>query len=129
MLNRKILIVDDDKFLREMLVLIFEEEGYQIGAAGSGKEAWEMLNKNDYGLLMTDMYMPQMNGIELIKKCQESFPEMKTVIISGGGREVRAEHGKKYVRIKDQGVEVDVYLKKPCDMDEMFSVVKMLLGD
>jgi len=128
MLYRKILIVEDDKFLREMLVMVFEEENYQIDAAENGEQAWDMLNKNNYGLLMTDMYMPQMNGIELIKKCQLSFPELKTVIISGGGREVIAEHGKKYVRIKDQGVEVDVYLKKPCDMDEMFSVVKTLLG-
>ena len=126
---KKLLVVEDDKFLREMLVIVFEEEGYQLDAAVNGEEAWELLSKNDYALLITDMYMPKMNGLELVIKCQASFPEIKTIVISGGGREVEAEHGQGHVKLMDKEVDVDVFLKKPYDLDEMFWVVEELLGE
>ena len=129
MISEKILIVEDDDLLREMQVTVFEEENYQIDAVANGKEAWDLLNKNQYGLLLTDLFMPQMNGIELAEKCKESFPTIKVIIISGGGRDVKAEHGKGLVKLLDKEVEVDVFLKKPCDIDEMLSAVEGLLGD
>ena len=127
MLNKRILVVEDDKYLREMLVIVFEDENYQIDDVSNGAEAWDLLNKNQYGLLMTDMYMPKMNGIELVEKCKASFPEIKTILISGGGRDLEVEHGKGHVKFMDKEIEVDVFLKKPYDLDEMFSVVEELL--
>ena len=112
-----------------MLITVFEEENYQIDAVENGKQAWDLLNKNHYGLLLTDLFMPQMNGMELAEKCKESFPTIKIIIISGGGRDVEAEHGKGLVKLMDKEVEVDVFLKKPCDLDEMLSVVEKLLAD
>ena len=129
MLSKKILVVEDDDFLREMLLMVFEEEGYLVDAVANGKDAWDMLNKKKYSLLITDMYMPQMNGIELIEKSQVTFPHIKTIIISGGGRDVEAEHGKGHVKLWDKEIEVDVFLKKPYDLDEMFAVVEGLLAD
>ena len=129
MLSRKILVVEDDDFLREMLVMVFEEEGYQVDDVANGDEAWGKMNENQYGLLISDMYMPKMNGIELVAKCQDTFPTIKTILISGGGREVEAEHGKGYVKLLDKQIEVDVFLKKPYDLEEMFTVVERLLND
>lgn len=129
MISKKILAAEDDEFLREMLITVFEEENYQIDAVENGKQAWDLLNKNHYGLLLTDLFMPQMNGMELAEKCKESFPTIKIIIISGGGRDVEAEHGKGLVKLMDKEVEVDVFLKKPCDLDEMLSVVEKLLAD
>lgn len=129
MINKKILIVEDEVFLREMLTIVLEDENYQFNAVSNGEEAWDLLNKNQYGLLMTDMYMPKMNGIELIEKCKGSFPEIKIILISGGGRDLEAEHGKRQVKYMDKEIEVDVFLKKPYDLDEMISVVEELLGN
>ena len=112
-----------------MLVMVFEDENYQIDAVSNGAEAWDLLNEKQYRLLITDMYMPKMNGIELVAKCQESFPAIKTMIISGGGREVEAEHGQGHVKFMDKEINVDVFLKKPYDLEEMFFCVECLLRD
>ncbi|MCW8922168.1 MAG: response regulator [Gammaproteobacteria bacterium] len=128
MAKAKILVVEDDKFLREMLALVFEEEGYQADAVADGEAAWERLNKQHYALLITDMYMPKMNGVELVTKCQKSFPEIKTVVISGGGREVEAEHGKGRVKLYNKEIQADIFLKKPYNLDEMFTIVDRLLS-
>ena len=129
MLSKKILVAEDDKFLREMLVIVFDDENYHIDAVSNGAEAWDLMNKNQYGLLITDMYMPIMNGIELVAKCQASFPAIKTIVISGGGREVEAEHGQGHVKFMDKEIDVDVFLKKPYDLEEMFFCVECLLHD
>ena len=128
-LKKRILVAEDEDALRNMIVMVLKDEGYQVDAAANGNEAWELMNTNHYDLLATDLYMPQMNGIELIFTCQEPFPETKIILFSGGGKELDAEHGNQYVKFLDQEIKVDVFLKKPCDLGEMLSVVKKLLQE
>lgn len=127
--KKKLLIVDDDELLREMLVMAFEDENYQITAAVDGREAWGLMNTSHHDLLLTDMFMPQMNGIDLILKCQEQFPVIKTILLSGGGKGIKAEHGKRHIKFQDQAVQIDMFLQKPCDYDDMISVVERLLRE
>ena len=122
----QILVVEDEKHLREMLVIVLEDEGYQVDAAEDGEQAWNMMNINPYFILATDLYMPNMNGIELITKCQSAFPETKIILISGGGRELEAETGSGLVTFMDKKIEIDMFLKKPYNLDELLSVVDKL---
>lgn len=125
--QKKILVVDDDETLREILVDVFEDENYLVDVAANGTVALELMSENYYDLLLTDMFMPEMNGIELILKCQSQFPAIKIILLSGGGRDVTAEHGTRHVKFCDDEVDINVFLKKPCDLDEMLSVVKTIL--
>ena len=87
-----------------------------------------MKNENNYHLLATDLYMPKMNGIELILACQQSFPDTKIMLFSGG-KEIEAEHGKDQIKFLGQEINVDVFLKKPCDLSEMLAAVERLLQE
>lgn len=64
----KILITDDEKIVRESLLHWFEEDGYIVEAAASGEEALVNFEKGKYDLVLTDMKMPGLNGLELLKK-------------------------------------------------------------
>ena len=125
----RILVAEDEASLRDLLVLILEDEEYQVDAASDGSDAWELMNKNHYHILATDLYMPKMNGIELILACQESFPQTKIILLSGGGKEIEAEHGTRQVKYLGQELKVDVFLKKPCNLDDMLAAVERLLHE
>jgi len=63
-----ILVVDDEQRMRHLLSLMLEGRGYQVSQAGDGAEALEMINQNDYHMVITDIKMPRMNGLELLEK-------------------------------------------------------------
>ena len=100
--QKKILVVDDDEMLRDMHTSVFEDEGYLVDSASDGNEAWTLIKAQQYDLLATDMFMPELNGFELILKCQSEFPALKVLLLSGGGKDVVAEHGQRPVKYLDQ---------------------------
>ena len=96
-------------------------------AAANGSMALDLMNENYYDLLVTDLFMPEVNGIELIIKCQSQFPAIKIILLSGGGRDVTAEHGTKHVKFCDDEIDINMFLKKPCDLGELLFHVKTIL--
>lgn len=125
--KKKILVVEDESSLRDMFVMVLQDEDYQVDAAADGSEAWKLLSSNHYDLLATDLYMPVMNGIDLILACQESFPNIKTILFSGGGRDFDAENGQDHVTFNGREIKVNIFLKKPCDLNDLLSTVEILL--
>lgn len=123
----RILVAEDEIALRELLVTILADEEYKFDVATNGKEAWDLMNKNHYDLLMTDLYMPEMNGIELIQKGQASFPSTKIILFSGGAKELEAEHGKGEIKFCGVEIKIDLFLKKPCALNEMLSSIERIL--
>ena len=82
----KVLIVDDEIQIRKGLRLKveWEEEGFQlVEEASNGKEALEILQTNDIDVVITDMRMPIMDGVELAKRCHQEFPHVKVIVLSG----------------------------------------------
>ena len=129
MSEKKILVTEDEDALREMLVVVLKDEDYQVDSASDGKAALELLSQNNYDLLATDLFMPEMNGAELIRKCRNSYPDTKILLLSGGGRELEAEHKNPIVKFEGETIEVDLYMKKPCNLNELLSVVEELLDN
>lgn len=78
-----ILVVDDEKIPRELRSLILRKQGYQVVAAGSGKEALEMLAGGGFHLVLSDQVMPGMSGTELTKAIKAAQPAMPVILISG----------------------------------------------
>ena len=124
----KILVAEDEELLRDILGLVLSDEGYQVDIAINGEEAWEKLNANNYDLLATDLFMPKMNGFELILKVQSVYPDLKIIMISGGGKEIEAVDGEKIIKYKDQTAEIDVFLKKPYGIELLLSRVEQVLS-
>jgi len=80
--NFSILIVDDELSLRDSLKEWLEEEGFFADMAESGTEALEMLEKKEYHLMLTDIKMPGMDGVTLLKQAKQKYPDMEVVMMT-----------------------------------------------
>ncbi|WBW97096.1 sigma-54-dependent transcriptional regulator [Oceanirhabdus sp. W0125-5] len=81
----KILVVDDEKEYREVFQMILEENGYITEEACGGEEALEKLKKESYDLILTDLIMKGMDGIELLKKIKKEYADTEVIIATGYG--------------------------------------------
>ena len=87
----KILVVDDSAFDRRLTSSILERSSeYHVTSASNGKEALECLKNVDFDLVITDLNMPEMNGLELVQEIQESHANVPTIVITGFGSEATA---------------------------------------
>ena len=75
-------MVDDERSMREFLDIMLTKEGYQVSFAESGEEACELLEKQEFDLLITDIRMKDLDGIEVLKRAKEIRPETVVVMIS-----------------------------------------------
>jgi two-component system sensor histidine kinase and response regulator WspE len=109
-----ILVVDDSHTVREMERRLLVRAGYQVTTAQNGQEAWNLLRLNDYDLLISDIDMPQMNGIELVTKVRANarLARMPVIILSYKGRDEDRRRG------LDAGA--DFYLTKGDFQNENF---------
>ena len=79
----KILIVEDDLFFREMFSEILIAEGYEVDAASCGSEAIEMMSEHRYGLVITDLIMPDISGMQLLSRVRENDPSVDVIMVTG----------------------------------------------
>ncbi|MDA8429263.1 MAG: diguanylate cyclase [Geobacteraceae bacterium] len=79
----KILIVEDDLFFREMLSNVLTAEGYEVDAASCGLEAFEMMTEHRYGLVITDLIMPDISGMEILSRVKENDPSIDVIMVTG----------------------------------------------
>ena len=85
--NKKcIIIIDDDDQIREMLKQMLAREGYEILTASNGKEGIRLYRERQTDLIITDIVMPEKDGLETIMELRKDFPEVKVIAMSGGGR-------------------------------------------
>ena len=84
--GRRILIVDDDKIFRDIVQLMLEQFGYEVTSAQSGREAVKLCDGARFDLVITDLLMPEQDGLETITGLLRSSPDTKLIAMSGGGR-------------------------------------------
>jgi DNA-binding NtrC family response regulator len=83
----KILLIDDDEWIRDSLGLYFEGEGCQLLALETAEEGIEALKKQDYDIIVTDYRLPGMDGLEFLKRIQDSHPQAIKILITAYGSE------------------------------------------
>jgi len=87
---KKLLLVDDDAFLREMYALKFSESGYDVHIAETGHQALTLINQTpDFDVILLDMIMPGMTGVELIAEINNTAADMNAccIVLSNQGQE------------------------------------------
>ena len=82
----KILVFDDEPSILHMIKKMLEKEGHEVDIAINGREGMELFEKNKPDLLITDILMPEKEGLETIIELRRKYPELKIIAISGGGR-------------------------------------------
>lgn len=117
----KVLLVDDEPMIREGLRTLLEWEslGYEVvDTAANGKDALQKCEQHDLDLIIVDIRMPEMNGLELIKKIRENGGTMHVLILSGYAD---FEYAKQAIVQR-----IDGYLLKPVDEDELMEYLHSL---
>ena len=109
--NSNILLVDDEELLLCSIGADLRHEGYAVTTAENGKEALAKLKKIDIDLIVSDLSMPEMGGLELLEKVKEYNPEISFILLTGYGE---MESAIKALRLK-----ADDYLLKPCAIEEL----------
>jgi diguanylate cyclase (GGDEF)-like protein len=79
----KILVVEDDLFFREMFSDVLKAEGYEVDAASCGSEALDMISEHRYGLVITDLIMPDISGMEILSQVRENDPGIDVIMVTG----------------------------------------------
>jgi two-component system, cell cycle response regulator len=79
----KILIVEDDLFFKEMYASLLQAEGYQTDTASCGSEAFALLSKNRYELVITDLVMPDISGMDILARVKETDPGIDVIMVTG----------------------------------------------
>ena len=111
-----IMIVDDEKIVRESLFHWFTKVGHTVEKASSGFEALEILEKNPFDLLFVDIRMPEMDGIELLEKVKTEYPETIVIIITA--------YGSIETAVKAMQLGASDYLLKPFKPDYLSLVME-----
>ncbi len=82
-MSQKILLAEDDNDMRRFLVKALERAGYKVLSYDNGASAYDRLREEPFSLLLTDIVMPEMDGIELARRATELDPDLKVMFITG----------------------------------------------
>jgi DNA-binding NtrC family response regulator len=117
--HEKILVVDDEKHVRALFERVLVKEGYQVECAASGCEAIDKLASDSFDLVVTDLKMDGIDGLDLIKKGKRAKQDLPFILISG--------YGTAHTAVSAAKEGADVYLMKPIDITDLKSAVKKAL--
>ena len=85
--KKTILLIDDSYSIRAYIRQILEKENYNVVEAENGEIGLKLYREGKFDLILTDIYMPVINGLELVVRIKKEFPDTKVIIISDGGKD------------------------------------------
>lgn len=115
----KILIVEDDRFFRDLFADLLNGQGYAVDCASSGEEGLKMLSRRSYDLVVTDLVMPDIDGMEILARSKESDPSIDVIMVTGNANLESAIFALKH-GARD-------YIVKPINSDEFLHSVAQCL--
>ena len=121
-MKKKILIVDDSPSVLEVLYDILNGLGYAVTSACNGEDAYEQVESITFNMIITDLVMPGMNGIEFVKRAKKlaNCKFVPVVMLSSEGSEAKIADARR--------AGVSTFLKKPINEDKFIAMVKIVLG-
>lgn len=115
-----ILVLEDDPNMREILVETLEDEGHEVSGAGSASEAIEISRARPFDLVVADVRMAGMDGIDCLGALKQRFPDLRSVVITG--------YANDDAPFRAISIEVDDYIFKPFELKAFQRVVRRVLG-
>lgn len=120
----RLILVEDDPQVRGMLSETLQQEGYEVAEASNGREAITLYRQAPADLVITDIIMPEQDGVETIHALRREFPDVKVIAISGGSANIRGD----YLLGTANALGAIKTFNKPVDMNELLETVKSVLG-
>ncbi len=129
---KRILVIDDEPFVRDALKRVLEEDELQVDVAADAETALVQLNRQAYDLVILDIIMPGMDGVELLRRVRAEFPGLRVIAISGGGNFELSGYGPDAVTTRAYlaaaaNVGADAVLAKPFETAELEALIRPLL--
>ena len=115
----KILVIEDEKRVADLLKIGLEENGYQVLVAYDGEMGWRLFQSNDFQLIISDIILPKLNGFELCQKIRKADEEIPILMLTALGT---ADD-----KLEGFDVGADDYMVKPFDFRELLARVRVLL--
>lgn len=119
--KKRILVVDDEENARLGLSKLLEKEGFEVESVSNGFEALNYLQQREVNVIVTDINMPEMNGITFLKELNKSYPQSNVIMITAyGGVE-------SYIEAMNLGAFE--YINKPVKLDELKSILMKIFKE
>ncbi|CAN5749658.1 sigma-54 dependent transcriptional regulator [soil metagenome] len=115
----KVLIADDERHIAEGLQMLLAEEGYDVETATDGSKAWDAVSAGGFGLVLADLKMPKMDGLELFARMREQGIESEVIIITGKGTVASAVEAMRHGAYD--------YMTKPLDLERLKALIPKAL--
>jgi two-component system response regulator PilR (NtrC family) len=115
----RILVVDDERSMRDFLEILLQREGHDVLSCGSAEQALSALESDDFDIVISDIRMPGMSGIDLLNRVQDLAPETLVILITA--------HGTTESAVEAMKLGAYDYLTKPCSVDEIRLVIDKAL--
>jgi CheY-like chemotaxis protein len=116
-----ILVVDDEPELRDLMTRVLNRGGHRVTCAANGLEASRAVANQHFDVVVTDVIMPEKDGIQVINELRRKYPQVKIIAMSGGGHVSRDQ----YLKIA-KGLGAHALLEKPFSNDELLATVEAL---
>lgn len=122
-MRKKIVIVDDDKASLKLLKIYLKKHNFHVFCAQDGAQGYDLVKKEKPGILITDMLIPKIHGLDLSRKVKDDpeLEEVRVILMSG-------LYGKPTFRDEIEGSNADDFIKKPIDLKCLMSLIDKLLG-
>ena len=118
-MRTSVLIVDDETFIRQILARIVSREGYEVRQASDGQDALDRLSEVSYDIVISDIKMPNMDGIELLGEIKTIHPDVGVILITAYAGEYSAEEALK--------AGADAFIAKPFKNTEIAETLRKVL--
>jgi CheY-like chemotaxis protein len=120
----RVLVIDDNPEVRELMRAVLEEAGYAVDLAADGALGLVLQRARPAEVVITDIFMPNQDGIETVATLRGEFPNAKVIAISGGGTRVK---GRSYLATAAE-IGAHAVLAKPFDSEALLDTVREVLG-
>lgn len=118
-----ILVVEDESMVRDIIMRVLQRAGYRVLSAADGQQAIQALDQPEIDLIITDLYMPQMDGMELVLQLRQKHPTIPIIAMSGS----LSEQNPDMLR-SARLLGARMTLAKPFEMQELIAAVSKLTG-
>jgi CheY-like chemotaxis protein len=117
--TQSLLIADDDPFVQLTYKHCFEEAGYKVGLAGDGRAAINFLKANKTDIVFLDIFMPDKDGLETLLVIKKTYPDVRVVAMTGGGKKTRHDFLTTASKFGADGV-----VRKPIAPSDLIEMIK-----
>jgi YesN/AraC family two-component response regulator len=120
----RILVVEDEELMRDMLAELFKDQGHNTATASNGIEALKAIEEDNFDLIVTDIVMPEKDGLSVILQTKRDNKNIKVIAISGGDKTFS---GKSYLKIA-RNIGVERTIDKPFKREKVLQAVEEVLA-